>query len=81
MGKVKRYYIPMVMAFDTETTSYKDESGKRYAWMYIADFCKVVGIGECLLYLAGGPYLYGGVAAHKTDVRLYAQRINVSARN
>ena len=43
MGKVKRYYIPMVMAFDTETTSYKDESGKRYAWMYIADFCKVVG--------------------------------------
>lgn len=56
MGKVKREYLPMIMAFDTETTSYvtykeknkKDGStetvvDKRYAWMYIADFCEVVG--------------------------------------
>lgn len=56
MGKVKRTYIPIIMSFDTETTSYvtyktkvnKDGSettvvDNRYAWMYIADFCELIG--------------------------------------
>lgn len=56
MAKLKRHYVPIIMSFDTETTSYityktvekKDgtkqtEVDKRYGWMYIADFCEVVG--------------------------------------